>query len=88
MRTEKPGRMRENDSNALASSIFLVCRKRVTDAPTVTRREFVTALKAISVREALAYNGLVQSWPEIARLSREGGKPSTEQTGLFGGTEA
>jgi putative DNA methylase len=23
--------------------------------------------------EALTYNGLVQSWPEIARLSREGG---------------
>src|SRR5436190_7478974 len=33
--------------------------------------------------EALAYNGLVQSWPEIVRLAREGGKPSTEQGGLF-----
>ena len=37
--------------------------------------------------EALAYNGLVQSWPEIARLSREGGTPRTEQTGLFADTE-
>ena len=34
--------------------------------------------------EALAYNGLVQSWPEIARLAREGGKPKAEQGGLFG----
>jgi putative DNA methylase len=33
--------------------------------------------------EALAYNGLVQSWPEIARLAREGGKPKTEQATLF-----
>jgi len=46
MRTELANRMRGMDSNALASSIILVCRKRVTDAPTATRREFVTALKA------------------------------------------
>ena len=26
--------------------------------------------------EALAYNGLVQSWPEITRLAREGGSAS------------
>jgi putative DNA methylase len=37
--------------------------------------------------EALAYNGLVQSWPEITRLARRGGKPKTEQGGLFGDTE-
>lgn len=33
--------------------------------------------------EALAYNGLVQSWPEIQRLARESGKPRAEQGGLF-----
>jgi len=33
--------------------------------------------------EALAYNGLVLSWPEITRLAREGGKPRTEQTTMF-----
>lgn len=33
--------------------------------------------------EALAYNGLVQSWPEIGRLVREGGTPRPEQGGLF-----
>ena len=37
--------------------------------------------------EALAYNGLVQSWPEIARLAREGGKSRAEQGALFGETE-
>ena len=37
--------------------------------------------------EALAYNGLVLSWPEITRLAREGGKPRTEQTTMFGENE-
>jgi putative DNA methylase len=46
MRTEKPGRMRENDSNALASSIILVCRRRSANAPVATRRDFITALKS------------------------------------------
>ena len=36
-------------------------------------------------QEALAYNGLVQSWPEITRLAREGGKPQPSQTQLFEG---
>jgi putative DNA methylase len=37
--------------------------------------------------EALRYNGLVQSWPEIVRLAREGGQPRAEQGALFGETE-
>jgi len=45
IRTEKPGRMIEYDSNALASSIVLVCRKRSTDAPVCTRRDFINTLK-------------------------------------------
>jgi putative DNA methylase len=46
MRTENAGRMVGQKTNALASSIVLVCRPRAADAPTATRREFVTALKA------------------------------------------
>ena len=34
-------------------------------------------------QEALSYNGIVQSWPEISRLAREGGKPRNEQAQLF-----
>jgi len=34
-------------------------------------------------RGGALYNGLVQSWPEITRLAREGGKPQKAQTGLF-----
>jgi putative DNA methylase len=54
MRTERPGRMRDFESNALASSIVLVCRPRAADAPTATRREFVTALKG-ELPQALAH---------------------------------
>ena len=46
MRTELRNRMIGMDTNALASSIVLVCRQRPQDAPLATRREFVAALKA------------------------------------------
>jgi putative DNA methylase len=46
MRTERAGGFRNKDQNALASSIILVCRPSVSSAPTATRREFLTALKA------------------------------------------
>ena len=45
MRTELGNRMIGAGTNALASSIILVCRRRATDALTATRREFITALK-------------------------------------------
>jgi putative DNA methylase len=45
MRTERAARSRGIGSNALASSIILVCCPRAAGAPTATRRDFVTALK-------------------------------------------
>ena len=53
MRTERSARSRGIGSNALASSIVLVCRKRSTDAPSITRREFMAQLRA-TLPEALA----------------------------------
>ena len=46
VRTELERRIRRMDSNALASSIVLVCRPRDANAAAVTRREFLAALKA------------------------------------------
>ena len=46
MRTELERRMVGMGTNALASSIVLVCRRRPTYAPAATRREFLTALRA------------------------------------------
>jgi putative DNA methylase len=45
MRTERGARSISIGTNALASSIVLVCHKRANNAPSATRREFVTALK-------------------------------------------
>jgi putative DNA methylase len=45
VRSERGGRMLSIGTNALASSIVLVCRSRPADAPTVTRKEFLSALR-------------------------------------------
>jgi len=45
MRTEMATRQIASGTNALASSIVLVCRKRPEDAPTATRRNFINELK-------------------------------------------
>ena len=45
MRTEREARTIASGTNALASSIVLVCRKRPEDAPMGTRRDFAMALK-------------------------------------------
>ena len=52
-----------------------------------TARELAYRLYAVAERknraaEALSYNALVQSWPEIARLARQ--EAPVEQGGLFG----
>jgi putative DNA methylase len=44
-RTELSNRMRGQGSNALASSIVLVCRQRPMTAETITKREFIEALE-------------------------------------------
>lgn len=46
MRTELAHRMISSGTNALASSIVLVCRPRSQDAAVATRREFLTQLQA------------------------------------------
>jgi putative DNA methylase len=45
MRTEMVNRSLGLGTNALASSIVLVCRKRPADAPVCTRRDFINTLK-------------------------------------------
>lgn len=47
MRTEKEGRVISNGTNALASSIVLVCRQRSATAATVSRRAFLRELNQV-----------------------------------------
>ncbi len=53
MRTELGNRMIASGTNALASSIVLVCRRRDLQAPSISRREFLRELNA-TLPEALA----------------------------------
>ncbi len=53
VRTEKEGRAIGNGTNALASSIVLVCRPRAGNAPTVSRRDFIRELNT-TLPDALA----------------------------------
>lgn len=45
--TERAGRTIGIDTNSLASSIVLVCRKRDPNAPSISRREFTRELNAV-----------------------------------------
>ncbi len=45
VRTERPGRLRETGSNALASSIVLVCRPRSSNAIIATRKDLMNVLR-------------------------------------------
>ena len=47
LRTENSSRMRGQGSNALASSVVLVCRRRPIDASSISRREFIRELNAV-----------------------------------------
>lgn len=44
VRTERDGGVRTNDRNSLASSVVLVCRQRVENIGTISRRQFVRQL--------------------------------------------
>jgi putative DNA methylase len=46
IRSEQAQRLIGKDTNALASSIVLVCRQRALDATTISRREFIRKLNA------------------------------------------
>ena len=52
MRTEMTNRSVASNTNALASSVVLVCRKRPENAPSCSRRAFLAALKR-ELRDAL-----------------------------------
>lgn len=47
LRTERAERSVSLGSNALASSIVLVCRRRGKDAPSISRREFIRELNSV-----------------------------------------
>ena len=69
MRTEMANRMIASGANALANSVILVCRKKDETAETVTRAEFIRALKRQlppAIKELQAANIAPADMPQSA----------------------
>ena len=80
MRSELASRNVGRDTNALASSIVLVCRKRPADAPSISRREFIRELNGV-LPEAL--DNMTRGNDEGASMKDEGKAGSALHTSSF-----
>jgi putative DNA methylase len=77
----------EAEGESAASDLAAKLGSRAEVARELAYRLYTVCERKKRAQEALSYNALVQSWPEIARLAREGGTRSQSQSGLFGDTE-
>ena len=74
----------EKGGEAAAADLAAKLGTKAEEARELCYRLYTLCERKKRAPEALAYNGLVQSWPEIAHLARSAGKPTVEQGGLFG----
>jgi putative DNA methylase len=77
----------EADGESAAAKIMAKLGSKAEIARELCYRLYNLCERQKRATEALSYNGLVQSWPEITRLAREGGRPRDEQTDLFDDNE-
>jgi putative DNA methylase len=80
-------RVLESDGEAAAAGIATKLGPRAEVARELCYRLYTLCERKKRAKEALSYNGLVQSWPEILRLASEGGAPRAAQGGLFDTTD-
>jgi len=71
------GKGGESPAAALVSKLGA----KAEEARELAYRLFTVCERKKRAAEALTYNALVQSWPEITRLAREGGKPKAPEQG-------
>jgi len=76
-------RVLESGGESAAAALAAKLGSKAETARELCYRLYTLCERRKRAAEAMAYNGLVLSWPEITRLAREGGKPRAEQTGLF-----
>ena len=77
----------ETGGESAAGRLVAKLGAKAEPARELAYRLFLIAERNKRAAEALAYNGLVQSWPEIVRLTHEGGARPPALTGLFEGSE-
>jgi putative DNA methylase len=81
-------RVLEGEGEAAAAGLAAKLGAKAEIARELAYRLYTICERKKRAAEALAYNGLVQSWPEIARLAREGAMRQPTQGGLFEAREA
>jgi len=77
----------EAGGEAAAGELVAKLGTNAESARELAYRLYVLCERKKRAAEALSYNALVQSWPEIQRLAQEGGRTRPEQAGLFEDTE-
>ena len=77
-------RAMESGGEAAAAALVSRIGTRADAARELAYRLFEIAARKKWAKEALAYNGLVQAWPEIAQLAEASPPTSGHQGGLFG----
>jgi putative DNA methylase len=80
-------RVLEAGGEGAAGAIVAKLGSKAETARELAYRLYTVCERKRRAAEALSYNALVQSFPEITRLAREGGKPRAAQGGLFAETE-
>jgi putative DNA methylase len=76
-------RVLEAEGEAAAGGLAAKLGAKADTARGLAYRLYTICERKKRAQEALSYNGLVQSWPEITRLARESGKPQEAQPTLF-----
>jgi len=80
-------RVLEAGGEGAAAELVAKLDSQAETARALAYRLYTVCERKKRAAEALSYNALVQSWPEITRLAREGARPRTEQADLFGKRE-
>lgn len=77
----------ESGGEAAAAALVSKLGSKAEIARELAYRLYTLCERKKRANEALAYNALVRSWPEITRLAREDATPRTEQAALFAETK-
>ena len=80
-------RVLESGGETLAAALATKLGSKAESARELCYRLYRLCERKKRANEALSYNALVQSWPEITRLAREGERSRSVQGGLFTETE-
>jgi len=73
----------ESGGEGVAAALVAKLGTKAEVARELAYRLYTLCERKKRAAEALSYNGLVLSWPEITRLAREGDKPQQVAPGLF-----